>query len=118
MMNTCRIELGISPLSNHEAEQALDAFRQAWRQPACVGRRPCGDAWLLSIRHEADLRVGESPAWFAERIAAAMWHAVGRYARITLEVVPQDEKCHQLFVFDEDDYRRILRDFRLSKVGR
>lgn len=115
-MKACRIELGISPLSPQEADRALAALRHAWHQPAWVKRQPCGDALLLAIQHEARLRPGESITWFAERIAATLWHTIGRYVCITLDAAPEDEDAHQLFEFSEVDYWRILRDFRLSPL--
>lgn len=115
-MTLCLLELGISPLSTPEMEQALSAFRSAWQQPAWIHRQPCGDAWLLAIRHEAELRPGESPVWFAERMAAALWLALGRYARITLEINTQEDDTQ--LTLDESDYQRILRDFRLSSAKR
>lgn len=117
-MSTCRIELGISPLSSPEADRALAALCKAWCQPAWVRRQSCGDAWLLAVRHEADLRPGESPRWFAERIAAALWLAVGRYVCITLDITPENEESHRLFEYTESDYWCILRDFRLSPADR
>ncbi len=115
-MTLCRIELGISPLSTSEMEQALTALRHAWHQPAWINRQPFGDAWLLAIHHEAELRSGETPHWFAERIAAALWQAIGRYVRITLDISTQEGESQ--LTLNEPDYRRILRDFRLSPANR
>lgn len=118
-MTICQLELGISPLSTPEMEQALAAFRRAWQQPAWIHRQPCGDAWLLAIRHEAELRHGESPVWFGERMAAALWLALGRYVCITLEInMQEDEEDATQLTLDESDYQRILRDFRLSPAKR
>ncbi|MDR3412682.1 MAG: hypothetical protein P4L87_17350 [Formivibrio sp.] len=115
-MTVSQIELGISPLSTTEMEQALAALCRAWHQPAWINRQACGDAWLLAIRHEAELRPGESPLWFSERIAAALWQAVGRYVRITLALSTQESDIQ--LTLNESDYQRILRDFRLSPTVR
>ncbi len=115
-MTLCRIELGISPLSTPATQLALTAVRHAWHQPAWINRQACGDAWLLAIHHEAELRPGETPNWFAERIAAALWQAIGRYACITLEISTHEAETQ--LTLNEPDYRRILRDFRLSPANR
>ena len=115
-MTLCQIELGISPLSTPETELVLAALRRAWHQPAWINRQACGDAWLLAIRHEAELRPDESPHWFAERIAATLWQAIGRYVCITLEISTQENDTQLTLI--ERDYQRILRDFRLSPTTR
>lgn len=112
-MTSCRIELSISPLSNSEAERALSALRRTWQQPAWVHRQTCDDICLLSIRHEAELPANENANRFSERIAANLWRAIGRYARITLEVAGENGDGEALD-FGEPDYRRILSEFRLS----
>lgn len=116
-MEACRIELGISPLSSPETDRVLAALRHAWHQPAWVKRQPCGDAWLLAIKHEGKLRPGEPVNWFADRMAAVIWQAIGRYVCVTLEAFPESEDKQQSFVYSEDDYWRILRDFRLSPTA-
>ncbi len=114
-MASYRTELSISPLSHSETEHVLTALRQTWQQPACINRQNCGDAYLLSIRHEAELGREESIALFAERLAASLWQAIGRFARISLEIARTDEEA-EYFCLEEKDYRRILPDFRLSRT--
>ena len=84
-----------------------------------IRRLPHGEAWLLSFSHEGELRPEETSRWFAERLAAAIWHALGRYARITLDLHPiQASTSIEHLLFDENDYLRISRDFRLSHPAR
>lgn len=113
-MKSCRIELGISPLSSQEVEQVLAAVRTVWHAPSWIKRQSCSDAWLLTLRHEAAPKPGESPTWFAEKLVAAIWHAIGRYACITLDLETPQKEESILLVFGEEDYPRILRDFRFS----
>ncbi len=113
-MSTCQIELAISPLSTREAELALSALRKTWQQPACIHRHPHHQACLLAIRHEAELKPGDTLHGFVERIAAAVWHAVGRYVRMTFDITPADDSAPQQFLFGEADHQRIMRSFRLS----
>lgn len=113
-MKSYRIELGISPLSSREVEQALAAVRRAWEAPSWIKHQACCSAWLLVIRHEAPRRSGESSDWLAEKLVAAIWHAIGRYARITLNLDALQQEDSTLLVFGEQDYLRILRDFRFS----
>lgn len=115
-MKSCRIELGIAPLSTQEVERVLAAVRKAWQSPSWVKRQDCSGAWLLTIRHEATPKAGESPVWLAEKLAAAIWHAIGRYAQITIDMEASQKDEPILLVFDEHDYPRILRDFRLSNI--
>lgn len=111
-MRSYHIELAVSPVSDQECENVSRAFKKAWQQAAMIRRLPHGEAWLLSFSHEGNLRTGESPEWFAERLAAAIWHALGRYARLTLDIC--DDAQTQHFSWKESDYQRISRDFRLS----
>ncbi|SFN53337.1 hypothetical protein SAMN05660284_01703 [Formivibrio citricus] len=113
-MDSLRIELGISPLSSLEVEQVLTAMRTVWQPPSWIKRQSCGSAWLLMLRHETAPKPGENPNWFAEKLVAAIWLAIGRYACITLDIETsqKDEPC--LLMFSEEDYQRILRDFRFS----
>lgn len=117
-MPTCQIELAISPLSSQETELALSALRKTWQQPACIHRQPHNHAWLLAIRHETKLKPGDTPCEFAERIAAAIWRAVGRYVRMTFDITPTDDSAPQQLLFSETDHQRIMRSFRLSLLER
>lgn len=116
-MKNCKIELGISPLSSNEVEQVLAAVRAVWHSPSCIKRHACNGAWLLTLRHEAPHEPEESSTWFAEKLVAAIWQAIGRYARITLLLDTQQKDEPILQVLDERDYLRILRNFRFSRTN-
>ncbi len=118
MATTYRIQISISPLSASEADRVLAAVRAAWISPSCVHRQAIDEAWLLVLRHESELRSGESPDWFAERLAATIWQAIGRYVRIAFDLAPHEAPDGRVTVFDEDAYWRILRSFRLVPHGR
>lgn len=117
-MPSYQIELSISPISSAETEHVLSALRHAWEQPAWIKRQQHGDAFLLMIQHEVALPLGETPGWFCERIAASIWRSIGRFARIALAVNPEDGTENQIFIFEETDYWRLLKSFRLSPTLR
>lgn len=114
-MASYRIELSIFPLSYPETERALDALRLAWRQPAYIHRQAYGDIYMLSIRHEAAPSIKEDPCRFAERIAAKLWQAFGRFVRISMDIAEEDQDV-RYFSMEESDYRRILPGFRLTQT--
>ena len=117
-MPSYRIELSISPLSPAETEHVLRALRHSWEQPAWIKRQQYGDACLLMIQHEITLSHGESPNWFCDRIAASIWRSIGRFARIALASNSEDGTEAQILIFEEADYWRLLKSFRLSPTFR
>jgi hypothetical protein len=115
MSTSYRLQLGISPISPFEAEHILAALRRVWCMPSWVKRLPLGDGvLLLEIRHEAALKPGESPDWFIERIAAALWQETGRFVRIAIDIAPHEAPDGKIYVLDEAAYWRIMQSFRLS----
>ncbi|WP_028454304.1 hypothetical protein [Chitinilyticum litopenaei] len=115
MASTYRLQLGIAMLSPQEAEQVLHALRQLWQSPCWVSKQLHGEQIaLLTIRHEAALKPGESPDWFIDRLAAGLWRAIGRYARISVDLAPHEAPDGKLYILDEHHYREILKDFRFS----
>ena len=74
MSTTYRLQLSIAPISPAEAERTLLAIKRAWCRPSWVRRQALADqVILLEVRHEAELKQGESSDWFVERIGAAIW---------------------------------------------
>lgn len=114
MATTYRLQISISPLSALEADKSLAAVRHAGLSPSWVKRQAIDDAFLLILRHEAELRPNESPDWFAERMAASIWQALGRYTRIAIDLAPHEAPDGRITIFEEEAYWRILRSYRLA----
>lgn len=113
-MESCHIRLGVAPLSSCELELALAAICKAWQSPSCVRRQPCQGAWMLGVEHEIVRTPEESGLWLAEKLAATIWQAIGRFARITLILDFCGQSDAELHVLEESDYARILRAFRFG----
>jgi hypothetical protein len=115
MSNSYRLQIGLSPLAQQEADVALATIRRVWCMPSWVGKQALGDgAFLLEVRHEAALKPGESADWFVERIAAALWQDIGRYVRVVIDIAPHEAPDGRVFILEEAAYWRILESFRLS----
>lgn len=115
MEPTYIVTASIAPLATTEVVVALRSIRQVWQPPAWVKRQPINNAWLLLFRHEAPLRSGNTPDEFAERLAAAIWMALGRFVRIQIEINTEDTPVDFAHIFEEADYWPILRTYRFSR---
>jgi hypothetical protein len=117
MSTTYRLQLSIAPISPAEAERTLQAIKRAWCMPSWVRRQTLADqVLLLEVRHEAELKSGESADWFVERIGAAIWQETGRYVRISVDIAPHEAPDGRIYVLDEPAYWRIMQSFRLSST--
>lgn len=115
MSTTYRLQLSIAPISPAEAERTILAIKRAWRMPSWIRQKSlAGQVVLLEVRHEAELKPGESTDWFVERIAAAIWLETGRYVRISVDIAPHEAPDGRIFILDEPAYWRIMQSFRLS----
>ncbi|MBE9608923.1 hypothetical protein [Chitinilyticum piscinae] len=115
MPTTYRLRLSIAMLSTTECERALEAIRLQWQSPSFIQRQFCGElVALLSLQHEAAIDTGESPDWFIERIAAAIWHGIGRFTRLSFDLAPHEAPDGKLYVLDESHYRTVMQKFRLG----
>ncbi|WP_028449942.1 MULTISPECIES: hypothetical protein [Chitinibacter] len=116
MASSYRLQIGLSPLAPQEADIALGAIRRTWCMPSWVRKQPLADGViLLEVRHEAELKPGESADWFVERLAAALWQDIGRFVRIAIDIAPHEAPDGRIFVLEEESYWRIMRSFRLSQ---
>lgn len=115
MSTTYRLQLGVSPISPAEAERTLLAIKRAWCMPSWVRQQMLGgQVLLLEVRHEAELKPGESADWFVERLAAAIWQETGRFVRISVDIAPHEAPDGRIYILDEPAYWRIMQSFRLS----
>ena len=99
-----RIQIAVSPLRPREIPLVLEAFSRRWARPEDVGKAHNPEAVVLIASAEGHLQVGECPEEVARGISYAIWRALDRYVKVTVEATYLGENPHGSFEFGEKAY--------------
>lgn len=115
MMNRVPLQLSLAPLSAREIDLALGAVARLQLPLLRAMRQPHPQGCLLRLELEVDLG-SDTPRWYAERVVAHLWHALGRFVRASCWLEGQGDADESVWLdFDEGDYRSLLPAFRLTR---
>lgn len=110
-MNTtipsCLLDLSVSPLSERELPRVSKTLRDLGIAPQWQHTIEKQAVFFLELRTELNYSDSDERA-LAERLAIAIWKAIGRFVRIVM-MFPQLETWPGGIEFDEHEYTRLLR---------
>ena len=114
-MKPITLQLSLAPLSAREIDLALAELVRQQQAVLRSMRQPHPQGCLLHVELEVCL-ADHAPRWHAERLVAHLWHALGRFVRMSCWFDDADELVDGVWLeFDESDYRDLLPAFRLSR---
>ncbi len=108
--NHYRIEASISRLLPREVAHVVAAFTEVWTKPEEVENfaigNEYGEAIVLTLIAEHELRLDERPADIAHALTYAIWQKLDRYVKVTVEstYLGESPDCH--FEYGEEQYAR------------
>lgn len=102
--NLYRVQIAVSPLLPREMGRVIEAFTQHWAKPEDIERSRNKDAGVLILSGEGHLRLGEKPEEIARNISYAVWKALDRYVKVTVEAVYLGDPPQSSFEFGEKAY--------------
>ena len=104
---TCLLDLSVSPLSERELPKVSRTLRDLGVAPQWQHTIEKQAVFFLELRTEISYSDLNEQA-LAERIAIAIWKAIGRFVRIVV-IFPQLETWPGGLEFDDHEYTRLLR---------
>ncbi|KAF0811807.1 hypothetical protein IGB42_03617 [Andreprevotia sp. IGB-42] len=114
-MSAIPLQISLAPLSPREIDLVLLELARQHLPVLRTMRQPHPRGCLLLVELEVALHE-ETPRWFAERMVAHLWHALGRFVRISCWFEDASETVDGVWLdFEETDYRTLLPAFRLSR---
>jgi hypothetical protein len=102
--NLYRVQMAASPLLPREMGPVIEAFTKHWAKPEDVERARNKEAGVLILCGEAHMRLGEKPEDIARNITWAIWKALDRYVKVTVEAVYIGDPPQSSFEFGEKAY--------------
>ena len=102
--NLYRIQIAVSPLLPREMPAVVEAFTKHWAKPEDVERSRNAEAGVLIASAEGHLRLGEKPDDIARNVTYAVWKALDRYVKVTVEAVYLGDPPSSSFEFGEKAY--------------
>jgi len=99
-----RMQIAVSPLLPREIPLVIDAFARQWSRPEAVEKASNPEAIVLIAAAEGHLRLGERPEEIARNITYAVWKALDRYVKITIEATYLGDNPNGSFEFGEKAY--------------
>lgn len=104
---TCLLDLSVSPLSERELPRVSRTLRDLGIAPQWQHTIEKQAVFFLELRTEITYTDNNEQA-LAERIAVAIWKAIGRFVRIVV-IFPQLETWPGGLEFGNHEYTRLLR---------
>ncbi|WP_156970660.1 hypothetical protein [Andreprevotia chitinilytica] len=109
------LQLSLAPLAPREIDAVLRELARLRHPVLRALRQPHPQGCLLTVDLEIELS-DETPRWFAERLAAHLWLAIGRFVRINCWFDDGNATADGVWLhFEETDYRTLMPAFRLSR---
>jgi len=106
--NHYRLEASVSRLLPREVPQVVAAFTEVWSKPEEVESLAVGgvsgEALILTLIAEHELRLHERPADIAHALTYAIWQKLDRYVKVTVETIYLGESPDAHFEYGEDQY--------------
>lgn len=102
--NLYRVQIAVSPLLPREMGPVIEAFTRHWAKPEDVERAHNKEAGVLILSSEGHLRLGEKSEDIARNITWAIWKALDRYVKVTVEAVYIGDPLQSSFEFGEQAY--------------
>jgi hypothetical protein len=102
--NLYRVQIAVSPLLPREMSLVIEAFTRHWAKPEDVERARNHEAGVIILSGEGHLRLGEKPEDIARNITWAIWKALDRYVKVTVEAVYLGDPPQSSFEFGEQAY--------------
>ena len=102
--NLYRLDLSASPLLPREVPSVVEVFTAHWAKPQEVERARAGDAMVLTLSAEHEIRAGERPADIARTLTYAIWQKLDRYVKVTMEATYLGETPDAHFEYGESAY--------------
>lgn len=102
--NLYRVQIAVSPLLPREMGPVIEAFTKHWAKPEDVERAQNKEAGVLILSGEGHMRLGEKPEDIARNITWAIWKALDRYVKVTVEAVYIGDPPQSSFEFGEQAY--------------
>ena len=106
--NYYRLEASVSRLLPREVPEVVAAYTTVWTKPeevesVAVGT-VSGDALILTLIADHEIRASERPADLARALTYAIWQRLDRYTKVTVETTYLGESPDAHFEFGEDQY--------------
>lgn len=106
--NYYRVEASVSRLLPRELPHVIAAYTSSWTKPEEVERvaigNESGEALVLTLSADRELPTTERPSDVAKRLSYAIWQALDRYVKVTIETTYLGESPDAHFEFGESQY--------------
>lgn len=102
--NLYRLEVSVSPLLVREVQQVIEVFTSHWTKPEEIERAKVGDAHVIVLIADHEIRAGERPASVARAISYALWQRLDRYVKVTVAATYLGDNPDAHFEFGESQY--------------
>lgn len=106
--NYYRLEASVSRLLPREVPRVVAAYTAVWTKPeeveSIVIDSLSGDALILTLVADHEIRTGQSPAAVARELTYAIWQRLDRYTKVTVETTYLGESPDAHFEFGEEQY--------------
>ena len=108
-MRCHRVHISVFPLGSSEPVRVLTAIEQVWVKPAFKSIREHQGAWHVEAEMEAPLPPQDDEPAFVERISMAIWHRLGRYVKVVVDLSPDEADEIQHRELSRSEYLRLMR---------